>query len=78
MLPETYSIGLMLGQFFAGAITGIIPMILFFLGKRWLYGIFSVIACGVCAFIHLLASVACGVILLIIAIVVLITGIKKS
>lgn len=78
-LYETYLIGSKIGYFFAGAfIGGIIPMILFFVGRRFLIGVGCLLVCGLLSFIHPVASIVGGIVLLICALIVIVPELKEK
>ena len=66
---RTYMAGYYMGGFLAGAlIGGIIPFIIFAVKKRWGLAFLSLLLCGLVSFIHSIASIVAGVILIICAI----------
>ena len=62
-------LGVYLGQILMGAlIGGLIPLIIFFVKKRWGLGVTALISCGIVTLIHPIASIVVGIIFLIAAI----------
>lgn len=77
-LLEHYLIGYNIGYFIGGAlIGGLIPMIVFFIDRRFILGILCPVICGFLSFAHPLAPIIAGVILLIIAITLMIYKARK-
>lgn len=64
-----YGMGVNLGYFFAGALCGIIPMIIAFIKYYKRLGIIIPILCGGLGFIHPIASVICAAVFLILILV---------
>ena len=66
---STYFMSFYFGMFLGGALVGgIIPFIIFAIKKRWGLAFLSLLLCGLAAFIHSIASIVVGVVLIICAI----------
>lgn len=69
-LMDFYMMGAFFGKFIAGALFGLIPLIVFFVKRRWGLGVLSPIVCGLMGFINPLVSIVVCVILTVVAIIV--------
>lgn len=61
-MESMYSLGVICGKFFAGAVLGLFPFIVALIKKRIPLAVILLIACGLVSFIHPILSIAVSIV----------------